>query len=181
MNSRHTVNAISLSRILFGFCFVVVFQPNYVLFWFSVLLVMLFFLSDILDGYLARKFNIASVHGRQWDSLGDKAFYMAVVVAFLAQSFVEPVLAWGLIVREIALYILRVIYIEKLGQLEKIRPYTNWHGYFMYGFLLLGLINLYGQISMTNYDLYLLTQLMAAGALFFGVSSIFKFLSLTPP
>ena len=178
MDNRRLVNAISLFRIPIGLGFVLVFREDELLFVLSIFLCLAAALTDVLDGFFARRRGIASVYGRQMDSLGDKAFYMAVVVAFLHNGLLGPILAWSLVTREIALYILRVLHIEKLPQLEEIRFYTNWHGYCMYALILLGLGEMYGRIHAQELELMFFIQLCAGGAVLFGIASIFKFLSL---
>lgn len=178
MNARVIVNSITLSRIPLSLLFIIFFQPNIYFLYCALIICGVAFISDILDGFLARKFNIASVHGRHWDSLGDKAFYIAVIISFNSHGLLEPIVCWGLLLREVALYITRIWYIEKLEKLELIRPYTNWHGYFMYLTIILGFCNMYRNIYIGTYPLYLYIQISAYIALLFGTASIFKFLSI---
>src|SRR5688500_11447411 len=104
---RYIVNALSFSRIAFGMLFVIFFQKRADLLYVSIALCALASASDLLDGRVARRFGIASIHGRHWDSLGDKAFYVAVIVAFNAHGFLSPLVSWGLLFREVTLYITR--------------------------------------------------------------------------
>ena len=99
--------------------FVVFFQRRAELLYVSIALCVVALVTDVLDGYVARRLKVASIHGRLWDSLGDKSFYAAVIIAFNAQGFLGELVSWGLIVRDIALYITRVLYIEKLPKIEK--------------------------------------------------------------
>jgi phosphatidylglycerophosphate synthase len=134
--------------------------------------------TDVLDGYIARRMHVASIQGRLWDSLGDKSFYAAIIIAFHAQGFLGTLVSWALIVREVALYITRVLFIEKLPKIEQIRPWTNWHGYFMYLTILLGLSRMYTDIHGTSFPLHPYMQASAYAALVFGVASIIHFLKL---
>jgi phosphatidylglycerophosphate synthase len=134
--------------------------------------------TDVLDGYLARRWQVASAYGRFWDSLGDKSFYAAVIIAFNAQGFFSPLLSWALIVREIALYVTRILFSEKLPNIEQIRPWTNTHGYLMHLTLALGLVQMYAEIHGLSFSLLSYIQLSACTALALGVISIFKFLKL---
>jgi phosphatidylglycerophosphate synthase len=175
LDARRIVNCISLSRIPIAMTFVLVFQKNQLLFFLSAALITLALLTDILDGLVARKLHVASIRGRLWDSLGDKALYTGVIISFNSQGFLSPVLCWGLLVREIALYVTRVLYIENLPMVERIRPFTNWHGYFMYVVIGLGLVSMYSEIHGRDLDLYLYTQIAGILALLFGVASIIHF------
>lgn len=67
------------------------------------------FLTDVVDGRLARHWRIESDTGALIDGLGDKAFYVAVYLVMSAEHAAESFLIWGLIFREIALYGLRTI------------------------------------------------------------------------
>jgi phosphatidylglycerophosphate synthase len=177
-SARSVVNAFSLSRIAFGFLFVIFFQRTVPFLYISIGLCIAALTTDILDGYLARRLGVASIHGRLWDSLGDKAFYVAVVIAYNAHGFLGPLLSWALLVREIALYITRVMYIEKLPRIERIRPWTNWHGYFMYLTIVLGLFRMYVELHGLSVSLHPYIQASAFAALVFGLGSIVSFLKL---
>lgn len=175
---RSLVNTLSLSRIGLALLFVVCFQRNAALLYVSIALCLVALATDVLDGYLARRLHVASIHGRLWDSLGDKSFYAAIIIAFNAQGFLGPLLSWALIVREVVLYITRILYIEKLPKIEQIRPWTNWHGYFMYLTIVLGLSRMYADIHGLSFPIHPYMQASAYAALTFGVASIIHFLKL---
>lgn len=175
---RSIPNALSLSRIVLALLFVVCFQRKAILLYFSVGLCVAALVTDVLDGYFARRLKVASIHGRLWDSLGDKSFYSAIIIAFNAQDFLGVLVSWALIVREVALYITRVLFIEKLPKIEQIRPWTNWHGYFMYLTIVLGLSRMYADIHGLSFPIHPYMQLSAYAALVFGIASIIHFLRL---
>jgi phosphatidylglycerophosphate synthase len=178
MAPRSIVNAFSISRIGLGLLFVVCFQRIAALLYVSIALCVIALITDLLDGFLARRWQVASVYGRLWDSLGDKSFYVAIIIAFNTHGFLGPLVSWGLIAREIALYITRVLFFDKLPKLEQIRPWTNWHGYFMYATIVLGLLQMYGEIHGIPLSVQLFMQVTAYSALAFGVASIVHFLKL---
>src|SRR5437764_6849537 len=99
-NPRSVVNALSLSRIGLALLFVVCFQRKASLLWVSVAVCIAALVTDLLDGYFARRWKVASIYGRLWDSLGNKSFYAAVIIAFNAQGFLGELVSWALIVRE---------------------------------------------------------------------------------
>lgn len=134
--------------------------------------------TDVLDGYFARRLQVASIHGRLWDSLGDKSFYVAIIIAFNTQGFLGPLVSWALIVREVALYITRILFIEKLPKIEQIRPWTNWHGYFMYLIIVFGLLRMYADIHGLSFQVHPYMQVSAYAALVFGIASIVHYLKL---
>ena len=158
--------------------FVICFQRDPILLGAAIGACALALLTDVLDGFLARHLGVASIHGRMWDSLGDKAFYVAIIVSFNAQGFLGVLVSWALLVREVALYITRVMFIEKLPLIERIRPWTNWHGYFMYATIVMGLWRMYSITHGQPSPLHAYMQLSAYAALAFGIASIIHFLRL---
>jgi phosphatidylglycerophosphate synthase len=160
--------------LLFVFCF----QRKAGLFYVSVAACVVALATDVLDGYFARRLQLASIHGRLWDSLGDKAFYAAIIIAFNAHGFLGQLVSWALIVREVALYITRILFIEKLPKIEQIRPWTNWHGYFMYLTIVLGLSRMSADIHGLSFPIHSYMQVSAYAALACGVASIIHFLKL---
>jgi phosphatidylglycerophosphate synthase len=175
---RSIVNSFSLSRIGLAFVFVICFQRELLLFYVSISVCLAALITDILDGYLARRLGVASINGRLWDSLGDKAFYVAIIIAYNAKGYLSPLLSWALLTREITLYITRVLYIEKLPKIERIRPWTNWHGYLMYATIVLGLFRMYFEIHGLQFPIHPYMQAAAFAALIFGAGSIVSFLRL---
>jgi CDP-diacylglycerol--glycerol-3-phosphate 3-phosphatidyltransferase len=175
---RSIVNSLSLSRIGLALLFVICFQRKAGLLYASGALWLISLTTDLLDGYLARRWKVASAYGRFWDSMGDKSFYAAVIIAFNAQGFLSPLISWALITREVVLYVTRILFSEKLPNIEQIRPWTNSHGYFMHLTLVLGLLRMYAEIHGLSFTIHPYMQMSAFVALAFGVVSIFKFLKL---
>ena|SRR2546421_8507285 len=178
VNPRSIVNSLSLSRIGLALLFVACFQRRAGLLYVSGALWAVAVTTDLLDGYLARRWQVASPYGRFWDSLGDKSFYAAVIIAFNAQGFLSPLISWALIVREVALYVTRILFSEKLPNIEQIRPWTNSHGYLMHVTLVLGLVQMYAEIHGLSFTIRPYIQLSACVSLTLGVISIFQFLRL---
>jgi phosphatidylglycerophosphate synthase len=178
MAPRAIVNSLSLSRIGLALIFVICFQRSPALLYVCAGLWVVDITTDVLDGYLARRWRVASPYGRFWDSLGDKSFYAAVIIAFNAQGFLSPFVSWALIVREVALYVTRIIFSEKLPNIERIRPWTNSHGYIMHVTLGFGLLEMYFDIHGYLFTLRPYIQLSALAALGMGAYSILRFLKL---
>src|ERR1044071_7560114 len=103
---------------------------------------------------------------------------VAALITDILDGFLAPLLSWSLLVREIALYITRVLYIEKLPKIEQIRPWTNWHGYFMYLTIILGLFRMSADVHGRMLLMHPYIQVSAFAALVFGVGSIVSFLKL---
>jgi cardiolipin synthase (CMP-forming) len=60
--------------------------------------------SDALDGYLARRWQVCSPIGYVLDAMGDRAVHLALTLAMLARYQFHPIIAWVLIFRDIAIY-----------------------------------------------------------------------------
>jgi CDP-diacylglycerol--glycerol-3-phosphate 3-phosphatidyltransferase len=78
MNTKQIPNILSIIRILISISLFFFFE-NFALFLFFYLLAGL---TDILDGYTARKLNAKSTLGAKLDSIGDLVFY-AVLISYL--------------------------------------------------------------------------------------------------
>ena len=181
MSSRSLVNLVSLSRIPIAFLFLISFKPESTFLYASAGLATIAFLTDIADGYLARRLRVASVQGRHVDSLSDKAFYIAVIVTFHDNELLGLIISWALLVREIGLYVSRIIYAAKIDRLDKTRFYTKTHGYFLYVVIIMGFVEMflraYGVTSPIG-PLYMYIQFFAWISLAFGLASIAAFLKL---
>jgi phosphatidylglycerophosphate synthase len=64
--------------------------------------------TDHLDGYLARQTTGGTVAGWLFDSVADRAFYIAAVIAFDREYGLGWFLVWSFTFREICLYAVRV-------------------------------------------------------------------------
>jgi phosphatidylglycerophosphate synthase len=100
---------VSLSRVGLAFIFVGTFRnaPGALLAA-SIAVAVLAQLSDHLDGYLARRASLAGLRGWLFDSIGDRAFYIAALLAFDREYDLGEVLVWLFVLRELALYAFRL-------------------------------------------------------------------------
>ncbi|MFO0648642.1 MAG: CDP-diacylglycerol--glycerol-3-phosphate 3-phosphatidyltransferase [Polyangiales bacterium] len=65
--------------------------------------------TDLLDGYLARKWNLISVFGKFMDPLADKLLVMATLIYLTRMGRIEPWIVVVLLGREISITALRSI------------------------------------------------------------------------
>ena len=98
MYFRFFPNILSISRIFIAPFFVIIMLKN--TFLFKIVGLILFFvgsLTDILDGYIARKYNIKSEFGKYIDPLADK---ILVIITLCILSFFYPnqITMWMIIV-----------------------------------------------------------------------------------
>ncbi|POF29861.1 CDP-alcohol phosphatidyltransferase family protein [Roseibium marinum] len=115
-------NALSLSRIPAAVIFLVVYSDEDLVRMALGLAVLAYaFLSDILDGYIARNYVGSTITGYFLDGLGDRAVYVAVLLTIVRIEPSQSALAWILIFREIAIYALRALDPDKQPTLKKLR------------------------------------------------------------
>jgi len=57
-------------------------------------------LTDFLDGYLARKYNLITDEGKMLDAIADKVLVNSIIIILSAQGFVHPIIPVVLIVRD---------------------------------------------------------------------------------
>ena len=78
-------------------------------FWTTVALVAFVFLSDFLDGKIARASATASPLGYVIDGWTDRAFHIAVYLILLDTSVLPLALVWLLLFREVSVYVVRTV------------------------------------------------------------------------
>ena len=106
---KHLPNALTISRIILIFCFVVLANFDsanptcvkvgehtaYVCHVIALIVAFLAGITDLLDGYLARKYHVESDFGRLMDPLADKIFILATFIMMLDYGMIP---GWVLIV-----------------------------------------------------------------------------------
>ena len=149
-------------------------------FWLSVAVVLVALFTDIADGYLARKWGVASEAGYFLDGIGDKCFTVAFCLVISRTMPSLDILSFTLIVREIILYALRAIDPDKVNNIATLRPITLWQAgsiriYFFLFFVISG-AKVYGHdISEVVVWIFILFGITSS---LFGLASVF-FLSRT--
>ena len=131
------VQALTLVRVplIFLFLAVSVFTGHPVSeFWFLVAFVamMLSAVTDLFDGYFARKFQVTSQLGSYADPMTDKVFYLTTfpTLIYLADRIGQHGHARALLVLAI-LFLLRdqwVSFLRSLGALHNLSAKANWSG-----------------------------------------------------
>ena len=105
-----TPNYLTLLRI----CFVpgVVFCLHFGTFWWDLTAAILFLLAsltDYLDGYIARKYNIETVYGKLMDPLADKFLVICSLIMLQSLGRIDPIVVMLLVCRELTITGLRAL------------------------------------------------------------------------
>lgn len=121
-------NALSLYRVPAAVAFLVVYsavsRDRYVV---ALVIAATAIASDVLDGHLARQWNVATKTGYFLDGIGDKSFYVAVLLLMSREHIANDVLLWALIVREILLYALRSLDPQMWTSIAHLRKFSRYH------------------------------------------------------
>jgi CDP-diacylglycerol--glycerol-3-phosphate 3-phosphatidyltransferase len=112
--SRQIPNLLSLSRILLGVLFFVLFRKHSALTAAICLgLIVAGMITDYLDGTLARRNNLVTMAGKWIDPISDFSFFFFVYLAFYVTALMPLVLLILFLLREISMYTaVRPMYIK---------------------------------------------------------------------
>lgn len=104
----NTPNKLTLSRIILSPIFMVFFlMENVYCRALSLLIFAVAALTDLWDGYLARKYGIETNFGKFMDPLADKILTTTVFISFLALGYVKAWMVMSIIIREFSITGLR--------------------------------------------------------------------------
>ncbi len=111
---RQIPNILTCFRIPMAFLcvyFAMAHKPNYLAISLSIFLIAS--ATDFLDGFLARKWKIVSTFGKIVDPIADKTLILGVFMAFTYNGVVPVVLTALIVIREIALTVIRLLLLPK--------------------------------------------------------------------
>lgn len=118
---KHIPNIITCSRLLYiPFFIYFMIQKNFVV---AAVFFFVACLSDLLDGYLARKWKVVSNFGKLADPLADKAIQISAVLLMVILGFLHPVFLILLAIKEILM-----IYGSYLLYKKKVVVFAAWYG-----------------------------------------------------
>ncbi|MGT2756744.1 CDP-diacylglycerol--glycerol-3-phosphate 3-phosphatidyltransferase [Streptococcus ovuberis] len=119
-------------------------------------------LTDYLDGYLARKWQVVTNFGKFADPLADKILVMSAFIMLVELGFVPGWVASVIICRELAVTGLRLLLVETGGEVlaaampGKIKTFTQMFAivFLLFHWNLIGQIFLYIALFFTLYSGY---------------------------
>ncbi len=106
----------------------------------TAIVILLSSLTDIVDGFIARKFNMTSDFGKAIDPLADKLTQLTVLCCLIIDFplILLPIIV--MIVKEVGAFVLRLIVYKKTEQVDS----AEWHGklntVLLHGIILLHII-----------------------------------------
>lgn len=87
------VNLLTISRIIFSF--VLMFKANSISNLYFLLIIAILFLTDQLDGFLARKFKVQTSFGATIDTIADKVLCITLIIPLLKNYKLSVVMIIG--------------------------------------------------------------------------------------
>lgn len=98
----------------------------------SAVLFLVISLTDLLDGYIARKYNLITDFGKFLDPLADKILVISTMITFIDMEYIHSLAVIIIIIREFLVTSLRlvaasdnlVIAASKLGKLKTVTQMT---------------------------------------------------------
>ena len=82
---------------------------------YAVILTLIAVITDVMDGYLARKFNQVSEWGKIVDPLADKVCVGIIIIQLFLHGKLMPALFWVIIMRDVIIFIAGIIVTKKIG------------------------------------------------------------------
>lgn len=85
--------------------------------WSAFILLNFLFITDFLDGYLSRKYNLTSTTGAILDLLGDKTLTIFLLILYFFKGSLSIIIVLLLVIRELYSIIMRFYYMKKKKEL----------------------------------------------------------------
>lgn len=101
-------------------------------FWFCAGLIVLSGLTDLADGYIARRFNMISPLGKALDPVADKLTLFAIIVGLACVSDVIFIVLVFFVIKEIIMGIEGLIILQKTGTTYSAKWYGKVTTLFLY-------------------------------------------------
>ena len=136
---KQIANILTMSRLISPFVLIPLAYFNKILF--CVIMVAIFSLTDLFDGYFARKYNAVSKFGKYLDCLVDKVYALSLLISFVFFPWVSKYLMVYLLII-IALEILIAI-LNLSSYFQNLQPFSTKIGKIKTGFLFISFLLLY--------------------------------------
>jgi len=151
---KHIPNIITTIRLLLACVFPFVFISDVKI---ATIIFVVASLSDSVDGFLARKWNVVSEYGKKIDPIADKLLVAAalILVVFCINSYLVITLGLEIIISGVNIFLYKktnIFNVIKWGKIKTI---------FLYPLIMVGLLTyLYDNIDLFFYILLAITSLL---------------------
>lgn len=95
-------------------------------------------LTDVLDGYIARKYDSVTDFGKVMDAIADKVLVNGVLIILASNNFIPVIIPVIIISRDIAVDSLKMVVGQKQGAVQ-----ASWHGKVKTVCMMIGIILLF--------------------------------------
>ena len=136
MNKLNLPNQLTVFRMLMVPIFIACFYLHPLISWWNWLAAAVFFIADItdvIDGYIARKHGLVTNFGKLMDPMADKILSGAAMIMLTAFGMLSPIATILTISREFVISGFRMVYAQKnviiaAGKLGKLKTMTQFIG-----------------------------------------------------
>ncbi len=101
----------------------------------SGILFILASITDFLDGYVARKYNLVTDFGKMIDAIADKVLVNSILIILASSGFIHPIIAVIVVIRDTAVNSIKMVAGNKGKVVAAIKS-----GKFKTAFLMVGII-----------------------------------------
>ncbi len=138
----------------------------------TAIVILLSSLTDIVDGFIARRFNMTSDFGKAIDPLADKLTQLAVLCCLVIDFplILLPIVV--MVVKEVGSFVLRFIIYKKTEKVDS----AEWHGkvntVLLHGIILLHIIwGIWGEIppEVSNISILACTGMMVLSCVLYSI------------
>ena len=164
MKKENIPNMLTLGRILFIPIFILLLSvgPSPVLHKIAAVIFAIASITDYLDGYLARKWQVVSNFGKFADPMADKLLVMSAFIMLVGLKMAPAWVVAVIICRELAVTGLRLLLVETGGTVlaaampGKIKTFSQMFAiiFLLFHWTVLGQITLYIALIFTVYSSY---------------------------
>ena len=149
-----TLFCISGLRVVLGAIFIIVFNRySETSAWVALTLLIIAQLSDHLDGYIARIYSKPTLSGYMQDSIADKLFQIAALLAIVREYELPIIIVWLIVFRDLIILATRVVETDNISAMKQNKIYSI----FFAVFLSLGIITLVLAVILNQYQNNLIT------------------------
>ena len=164
---KNIPNFLSISRIFLGFTILFIYPVDSISYFnITVTIIGVASITDMLDGIIARKYNCTSFKGYILDGLGDRSFYVALILMIFMKFKSNIIIVWLFIFREILIYAFRLLN-PKWRSFKRVRKISVIHALgirlWIFCYLLADGFRYYFSVEISNSQIFLLIQHSIAG------------------